>query len=187
MTPKQRNAAIFGTIAVGTLVYLYYRSEQNKKEGSALLDYINKSYSQVDISSGGDQAIKETKDLKLDWKNLKIDNLKGPISNPAITKAFANTIAELHDSMKGVGTNTPQFFKNFYRIKSKNTMASINQYFKDTYKQDLFSWMKEESALNSADYGAYSDKTNGPLQLIPGINSYWHPNIAKYLQILPAY
>lgn len=187
MTPQKKKIVIGGLIIAGaSIAYLIYRSKQNQKEGDALLAYINKAYSQVDHSAAADQAIKETLNIKIDPNKLKVDNLSGKYS-PAIRNAISNVMTNLWAAMKGGGTNVEALMKQLSRIKSKNTLAFVDQMFKAQFGTGIFEWMKDEYALNNTVYGLYSDKTSSVMNLIPFSKAYWHPQISAYLQKLPEY
>lgn len=176
------SAVVFGSI----ILYAVYRNKRGNDISSALEDYINKSYTETDISKGGDEAISDIGKIKIDFNKMHIGNLYGKYSNPAIRNELAKTVTELWASMKGAGTDLKPFYQNFSKIKNKNTMAFIDTVYKAMHGEGLFQAMKGEISLNNSQYGQFSDK-NPLLSNIPFINSYWHPTIAKYLTKLPNY
>lgn len=187
LTPRQKKVAIgisLSVVAIGIL--LYYRNK-NQKDATAILDYVAKMPSQVDISQATDAGMELVRGTKIDLNKMKIDNLYGAYKNALIKKAIANTVVELYSAMKGGGTDVKAFMKALTRIKNKNTLAFIDKVYNAQFKEGLFEAMKGESALNSVTYAAFSDKTKYDLAIPFLSEGKWHPALASYFNAIPTY
>lgn len=189
---KGQKIALLGMAGAGVIGFLYWQSKKNAEEAKLILDYINQTPSQVDKNAAAEQGIKTTEATKLDKTKMHVigangKDLFGNYTNPAIKDAMTKIMVDLRNSMSGPSTNTELFYKAFFRIRNKNTLAEINRLYKILYGETLFEAMKGESALNSTTYGVFSDKTKYDIT-IPGLSDgYWHPKIAEYLSRISLY
>lgn len=189
LTHKQKKIAIGVGISVIAIGFLLYSRSKNKKEASAILDYISKMPSQVDLSSATDSGMNLVRDTKIDLSKIKIDNLSGAYKNKDIRNAISKVVVELYASMKGVGTNRTQLLNSLNRVKNKNTLAFIDRVYKAMYKEGLFEAMASESLLNNKAFNLFSDKTKYEVFYKPTfmLDSKWAPEFAPYFNNLPIY
>jgi len=187
MSKKSNIAIISALVVVGGISYLVYRKYRGGKEVSALTDYIDGTYTQTNLSTGGDEAITNIGNIKIDPNKIRIGSLFGNSKTTAIRDAIAKTVTDLRTSMQGGSTDTKLFYSAFYRIKNKNTMAFVDAVYKVLFKEGLFEAMKDEYALYNSGNAFFNDD-NTILKSIPFLSKgNWNPFIAKYLQALPDY
>lgn len=192
MDAKKKKALIFGGIALGIGAYIIYVRKRNEKEAAALLSYISQMSSQVDKSAAAEQAIKTVEATKFDPDRLHVVDasgrkLYGKYSDPRIKNAVSEIALNLNKAMSGLGTDTTSFYKNFSRIRNKNTMGFINTIYKSLYGKTLFERMKEEDKLHNTSFGVFSDKTKYDMNIPLLSDGYWNPNISKYLTSISLY
>lgn len=187
MTKGQKILLWLGVGGV-TIGFLIYRSKQNEKEGQIILDYINKSMTQNDLSKAVDEGIKSVQGTALDPSKIKLTTASGNITDPKVSDAMAKLNVQIYSAIKGISTDTKSLFNALLQIKNKNTLAFMDKVFKAQYGQGLFEMMKQEYLLYNTTYGKFSDKTNNALDTIPFLNDgYWNPAIAKWINSLPNY
>lgn len=184
---KQTKIIAFIGVAGAATAYLIYMSKKNQAEGEALLEVINKGYSEVDKNAAGNQAIQNIQDTKFDKNKIKIGNLTGSLSNPAIASALAKVNVALYLAMKGAGTDIKPLANALAQIKNKNTLMLVDKTFKADHGQGLFEMMAGESVLNNVVYRQYSDKTKDSFAIPFLSDAHWNPTLSTFLQNLPVY
>lgn len=192
MTTKQRNIAIFAGIGAITIGYFIYTRKKNIEEANALLEYIATIPSQVNLSEATQQGMDSVRGTKIDLNKMAIIDangklLKGAYSTPAIKNAIAKTVSELKSAMQGAGTDVKTFSKYLSKVRNKNTLALIDQVYKAMFGEGLFEAMKDESALNNANYVVFSDKTKYNIAIPFLTDGHWHPTLSTYFNSLPVY
>lgn len=191
MKPENKKIAIYLGIAALTIGFLIYRRKQNEKEAGALLDYISKMPSQVDLNKAAEQGIKDVQDVKLRTDRVVVKEgnkiVTGPVSDPKMKGYLANYVQRLHTAIDGPSTNTKEVFEVLSRIRTKNTLKWVDTIYKSMFKEDLFKAMAGESSLNNPIFAVFSDKTKYDLQIPFLSEGKWHPSIAGWLNNLPVY
>ena len=185
MEAKNKRNIVLLSLLAGTIVFVLIRRKVNSNQAEALLDYVNKMPSQVDLSTNVDTGISSTLSTKPDWNKLKIDNLVGPGNNPSVRDTMAKVTTNLKVAMAGLGTDDKAFYRELFRIKNKSTLSAVNTLYKAQHGETLFDAMKGESKLNNMYFAQFSDKTKNSLY-IPGFSdSKWSPILSVYFNNLP--
>lgn len=187
LTQRQKKIAIGVGISVIAITFLLYNRNKNKKDADAILDYISKMPSQVDLSSATDSGMALVRGTKIDLSKMKIDNMSGAYKNRAIRNAIAKIVTDLYSSMKGANTDVKAFANTLARIKNKNTLAFVDMVYKSSFKEGLFEAMKGEFALNNVYYVMFSDKTKYNLAIPFLTDAKWAPQLSAYFNNLPMY
>lgn len=197
LTPQQKKIAIFAGIGAITIAYLVWKRNKNNEEAQALLNYIANSKSEVNLSEATQQTIDEIKNIPIDKKVFEMlavipfdkpfntsNALIGKYS-PQIRNALSKIVVELYSSIKGVGTDSKAFYKALFRIRNQRTLALVNYLYKQMFKEDLYTAMADESALNSAIFAKFSDAEKNLIVIPFYTDKRWNPNLATYFKTLP--
>lgn len=190
-----KTAAIVTGILVigGGGAYLYYNSRRNQAEGTALLEYINKSVDQTNKTKGAEEQIKNVQSatFRLDPNRIRIGRLSGKLTDPPIRNAFAKANVDIRTSILGIGTDTKTLLPTLGGLKSKNAVAMMDKVMKAQYGEGLFEMLKGEKKMYNHDFCNYSEKTSSNLGILfPTLKltgGCWTPWFADWLYNLPDY
>ena len=92
---------------------------------------------------------------------LKVANLAS--SNPNMQQTLSNNdvtdiVVKMYDAMDGAGTKLPQFMSQWARMKTYADWSAVYNAFDKKEGDNLWTWMKEESALQTPQKRAYFNK-----------------------------
>ena len=189
MTSRNKKiVAIGGTVIIAAgISYLIYRRNQNKKNSSLFLSYMdtlqkeNTTTAKNEISNAAVAEAKAngTADIAQAIKLYNVrtavfDGRTYQLNSDANVKAAVGIAAaiakELNGAMSGLGTDMLKFSMAFKRIGSNGAFILVNSVYKATYGEDLWKAIEgEEKLFKGAGNGWNS--TIGRLMNLPNYAS----------------